>query len=84
MAVNLVFVVIQMLKYADVLSGGIGMAMMVYITGGSRARIGAPMMIFQNPNRSYTINGLPDDVPGASYQSGPKGWNDKRLVSHAL
>ena len=33
-------------KYADVVSGGIGMNIMVYITGGSRARIGAPMMIF--------------------------------------
>ena len=74
-----------MLKYADVLSGGIAMAMMVYITGGSRARIGAPVMIFQNPNRSYTINGLPDDVPGASYQSGPKEWNDKKVgVSYIM
>ena len=67
------------IKYADVVSGGIGMTMMVYITRGSRARIGAPMMIFQNPNRSYPINNLPDDVHRASYRSGPKGWNDKKV-----
>ena len=60
-------------KYADVVSGGIGMTMMVYITGGSRARIGAPMMIFQHLNRLYAINGLPDNAPGASYRSGSKG-----------
>ena len=29
-------------KYADVVSGGIGMTMTVYITGGWRARISAP------------------------------------------
>ncbi|KAF0767390.1 hypothetical protein AaE_002854, partial [Aphanomyces astaci] len=39
-------------KYADVVSGGVGMTMMVFITGGTRARIGSPMMIFQNPQRS--------------------------------
>ena len=66
-------------KYADVVSGGIGMTMMVYITGGSRAPIGAPMMIFQNPNQAYPINGLPDDVHGASERSGPIGWNDKKV-----
>ena len=73
-------------KYADVVSDGIGMTMMVYITGGSRARnFGAPMMIFLNPNRSYAINSLPDDVPGASYRSGPKRWNDKKVgVSYIM
>ena len=69
-------------KYADVVSGGIGMTMMAYITGGSRARIGAPMMIFQNPGRSYPIQGFTDDVPGVSCRSGPVAGMIKRLVSH--
>ena len=63
-------------KYADVVSGDIGMTIMVYITGVSRARIGAPIMIFPNPSQSYPINGLQDDVPGASYRSRLKCWND--------
>ena len=50
------------INYAFVVSGSVGMTMKVYITGGSRARIGAPMMIFQNPSRSYPIKDLPDDV----------------------
>ena len=63
-------------KYADVVSGDIGMTIMVYITGVSRARIGAPIMIFPNPSQSYPINGVQDDVPGASYRSRLKCWND--------
>ena len=66
-------------KYADVVSGGIGITIMVYIAGGLCARIGAPVMVFQNPSRSYPINGLPDDVLRASYRSGPKGWNHKKV-----
>ena len=42
-------------KYADVVSGGVGMTMMVFISGGVSSCIGAPMMIFQNANRSYPI-----------------------------
>ena len=66
-------------KYADVVSGGEGMTMMVRITGGAASLIQAPMMIFTNKNRSYPILQLPDNVPGASYRSGPKGWNDKTV-----
>ena len=67
-------------KYADVVSGGVGMTMMVLVTGGSRSTIGAPMMIFQNQNRSYLIQGVPDDVVGACYRTGPKGWNDMQVI----
>ena len=46
--------------------------MVVYIRGGPDARIEVPMMMFQNANSSYPINGLLDDVPGVTYRSGPK------------
>ena len=66
-------------KYADVVSGGEGMTMMVRLTGGATSYIKAPMMIFTNKNRSYPITAVPDTVPGVCYRSGPKGWNDKIL-----
>ena len=68
-------------KYADVVSGGEGMTMMVCISGGPSALIQAPMMIFTNKSRSYPImQQVPDNIPGVSYRSGPKGWNDKTVL----
>jgi hypothetical protein len=42
-------------KYADVVSGGETMTMMLRIKGGVSSQIAAPMMIFTNNNRSYPI-----------------------------
>ena len=64
-------------KYMDTVSGGEGMTMVLRVTGGPSAAIQPPMLIFQNAARSYPIRNVPDDVPGVSYQTGPKGWNDK-------
>eukprot|EP00474_Spongospora_subterranea_P005517 CRZ05975.1 hypothetical protein [Spongospora subterranea] len=66
-------------KYADVSSGGEGMTMIVRVTGGSNAAIQPPMMIFMNKSRSYPIRGVPDDVAGVCYRTGPKGWNDSKV-----
>ena len=66
-------------KYADVVSGGESMTMIVRITGGPSSHVEAPMIIFQNQNRSYPIHGVPDNVPGVCYRSGPKGWIDRQL-----
>ncbi|KAI2506922.1 hypothetical protein MHU86_7514 [Fragilaria crotonensis] len=66
-------------KYADVVSGGEGMTMMVRLTGGPTSYIQPPMMIFTNQSRSYPIAAVPDNIPGVCYRSGPKGWNDKTL-----
>ena len=66
-------------KYADVVSGDESLTMMVRITGGPDAHIEAPMMIFQNANRNYPIQGVPDNVPGVCYLKGPKGWMDRQL-----
>jgi DDE superfamily endonuclease len=64
------------IKYADVVSGGENMTMMVNLSGGTASRILPPMMIFQNANCSYPIKGIPDNIPGVSYRTGKKGWND--------
>ncbi|DBA02287.1 TPA: hypothetical protein N0F65_006162 [Lagenidium giganteum] len=58
------------IKYADVVSGGEGMPMVVRITGGSQARIMPPMMIFQNATESYPIRQVTDDA---------RKWNAKKF-----
>jgi hypothetical protein len=63
-------------KYADVVSGGDSMTMVVRISGGRRSLIEAPMLIFTNGNGTYPIRGLDDNIPGVSYRTGPKGWMD--------
>ena len=55
--------------------------MMVRITGGVYAILEAPILIFQNPNRSFPIRGVSSDVLGLFYRSGRKGWMDNRGVA---
>lgn len=64
----------QEVKYADAISGVVGMTMVVRISGGRDARIEPPFMVFKNDRCPYPIRGLPDDIPGVSYRSGPGGW----------
>ena len=64
-------------KYADVASGGVGMTMVVRVHGGKFARLEPAFMIFQNESRNHPIRGIPDDVPGVAYRTGPKGWASK-------
>jgi hypothetical protein len=52
----------NVVKYADVVSGGQSMTLMVRISGGRRAIIEDPMMIFANADMSYPIRGLPEHV----------------------
>ncbi|KAK1942918.1 hypothetical protein P3T76_005555 [Phytophthora citrophthora] len=60
-------------KYADVVSGGEGMTMVVRIYGGASAQIHPPMMIFTNSEGNYPIQGVPDKTPGVCYRSSKKG-----------
>lgn len=71
-------------KFADVVSGDVGMTMMVMLGGGCHAYLGVAFMIFQNDRSSYPIQGVPDNVPGACYRSGPKGWMDSRVFTEWL
>ncbi|KAE8880253.1 hypothetical protein PF003_g35736 [Phytophthora fragariae] len=78
------FVAEKQVKYADVVSGGEGITMVVRISGGASGYIHPPMMISTNANRSYPIRGVADDVNGVCYRTGPKGWMDKRLFREYL
>ena len=71
------------IKYADVVSGDIAMTMMVYITRGSRARIGAPMMIFQNQTDHTLLMAFQTMSLVLHIDLGLKDRMIKRLVSHA-
>ena len=71
-------------KYADVVSGDEGMTMLVLLTGGRNSTIQPPFMTFKNDNSSYPIRGVPDDVPGVSYRTEPKGWMDSRMFGEWL
>lgn len=55
------FVGDENVKYADVSSGGEGMAMVVRLTGGRDAQIEPPFLIFENQNKSYLIRAVPDN-----------------------
>lgn len=66
-------------KYMDVVSGGDPMTIMMRVSGGVRASIQPPMIIFKNASRSYPIRGVADDVPGVCYRSSPKGWMDSKV-----
>ena len=42
-------------KYADVVSGGIGITMVVHLSGGQNVVIHDPFLIFQNKDCKYPI-----------------------------
>ena len=57
------------------------MTIVVRILGGRHATIEAPMLIFSNENRSYSIWDLLDDVPIVSYRMDPKDRMDQTIFS---
>ena len=59
-------------QYADVVLEGESMTVVVRISGGRRSTIKAPMIIFTNENRSYSIRVLIDNVFDVTHRSGPK------------
>jgi len=68
-------------NYADVVSGGEGMTMVLRMTGGPHARIEAPFMILMNEDRNYLIQGVDDNIPGVSYRTGPRAWMDQKVFN---
>lgn len=51
---------------------------------GENGRIETLSTVFTNMDRNYPIKGVPDDVPGVAYWSGPKGWIDTLIMPQYL
>ena len=78
------FVAETPIKYAEVVSGGEGMTMVVRLSGGPSARVRPPMMIFTNASASHQIQGVPANIGCVCYRTGPKGWMDQRVLQKYL
>ena len=68
-------------KYADVVSAGVGMTMVVKVSGGQGAKIIAPFMIFQNDGCRYLIHEVPDNIHGVSYRSAANGFMTSQVFA---
>jgi hypothetical protein len=66
-------------NYADIVSGGMGMTMLVRLTGGPGAPTCAPFTTFQNASGSYPIRGVPDNFPFVSYRTSAKGFMTQKV-----
>ena len=60
-------------SYAEMVSGGDSMIMVIRISGGRRSIFEVSMLIFTNSNGNYLIHGLDDNILGVYYRTGPKG-----------
>ena len=69
------------IKYAEVVSQGESMMMVIRISGGCRSMIEAPMLIFTNLGSNYSIRGLEDNILRVCNSTGPKGWMDQTLFA---
>ena len=67
-------------KYAEVVSGGEGMTMLVRLNGGPDAKMQLPFMDFKNKDSNYPIRGTVDNIPGVAHRTGPKGWIDTTVL----
>jgi DDE superfamily endonuclease len=67
-------------KYADVVSGRMGMTLFVRLSGGATSVIMPGFDIFQSAG-DYPIRGVEDNIPGVSYRVGPKVWMDRKVMA---
>ena len=74
----------DVVSYADVVSGGQSMTMMVRLTGDKNALIKPPMHVFQNAESVRSIRNVPDTVPGVFYRTSRKGWIDRDVWNEWL
>lgn len=56
----------MVVQYADIVSGGYSIKMMVRLTGVGGGMVQPPMLILMNANCTYPIRGVYEDVPGVS------------------
>lgn len=53
--------------------------MMVSISEREDGRIEPTILVFTNKDRTYPIYGVPEDIYGAPYCTGPRGWMDRHM-----
>lgn len=70
--------------FVDVVSGDVGITMMVFLGGVSKAQMGLPFMIFKKYNCSCPIRGFLDNVPRFFNRTGPMGLIDVRVFGECL
>ena len=63
-------------EYADVVSAGDPLTMMVCLPGERHSQMFPPMIVFESQKHSNPTRGVPDDVPGGCYRSSPPAWID--------
>lgn len=68
-------------EFAEIIEGARPMTMLVRVSGGKDAKVGAPVMIFQDAERTYPIPGVADDVPDVCYRTSPTGWVDTAVLA---
>lgn len=70
-------------KYADVVSGGEKMSIVLRATGGEHGKIGVPFVIFKNKDRKDNIRGVPQ-IEGVRYYTQPRAWMDRAVWKQYL
>lgn len=68
------FISVNEVKYADILSAGDPMTIMLRIWVERKATIQPLIIILKNPSRSYPVYRVTNTVPGSCYRTYPKGW----------
>jgi hypothetical protein len=67
--------------YANVVSNGEKITMIVRMTCSRPTIITAPMMIFTNMRHVYPIRGVENDVCRVCYCTRPRGWINSELLA---
>lgn len=64
---------------AEVSSGREKFTVRVRISGDPEFNIEPAFLVFRNSERSYPVEGLPDNLEGVSYRTEHKSWIDREL-----
>jgi hypothetical protein len=68
-------------KYQTVVNGTEGMTVVITIKGGdASAKVGVPLVIFQNDHYNYPLAHVPDNVLGVRYRTQPKAFMDGKIM----
>lgn len=69
------------LEFTEMMQGARPMTMLLTITGGKDAKVLKPFVVFQDPQRKYPLQGVPDDNQEVTYRTSPSGWVDPQVLA---